>query len=566
MTAALLFAAVSVNAQNLSEAVRYSTNSYYGTARSMALGGAMTALGGDLGSVGINPAGSAVAGYSQFTITPGVTVASTNSDYSAFVDDYQAAYDFLRQKKNSLPNLGIMFTFDTYKSHGLKSFSMGMVSNTTSSYLGGFNQSGLNDKTSFLGALAVGASPYSPAELGSQANYFGSNIPWNSLVAFQSGMIANAIGADGKPMMNGSDYVYLGATEGMNADGQINTLGALRQRSGMLTSGSKQDIVLNFGMNFNDRLFVGFNMGMPVATYRYGETFLEEAVNTSDFRIDYSDGNTAYFDHAYYEYAQTTELSGIYGKLGVLYVTPFGTRLGAAVQTPTVMTVTDRWDVYASTSFTNSAFNTHAQPGDINEYSYALIMPARYTFGVAQTFGRKGLVSFDFEMSDYSHMKYTTNDGYNDGRYFAVENNVISNFAGMAFEGRLGAEYRLTPSLSLRAGYSYQTSPYCYRTDIEGYEYDSAAYLAFYDDFASGKYRLVGAKRMFEDLTETLSAGLGYDSDGAFFADFAIRRTTTPRAYFHPYSDYITGDGTYTPEVSYKTKLVDTVLTLGWRF
>ena len=73
LAALLSFAAAAAGAQTLSEALTYGVNDYYGTARSIALGGAMTALGGDLGSVGINPAGSAVAPYSQFTISPGVT-------------------------------------------------------------------------------------------------------------------------------------------------------------------------------------------------------------------------------------------------------------------------------------------------------------------------------------------------------------------------------------------------------------------------------------------------------------------------------------------------------------
>ena len=58
--AAFLAMTVSSGAQSVYDAITFSQNQYYGTARSMALGNAMTALGGDLGSIGINPAGSAV--------------------------------------------------------------------------------------------------------------------------------------------------------------------------------------------------------------------------------------------------------------------------------------------------------------------------------------------------------------------------------------------------------------------------------------------------------------------------------------------------------------------------
>ena len=66
-------------AQNAYDGLLFSENNYEGTARSVAMGNAFTALGGDLGSITINPAGSAVAGYSQFTITPGLTIASSTA-------------------------------------------------------------------------------------------------------------------------------------------------------------------------------------------------------------------------------------------------------------------------------------------------------------------------------------------------------------------------------------------------------------------------------------------------------------------------------------------------------
>ena len=63
-------AAATVYAQTANDAYMFSENQYEGTARTMAMGNAFTALGGDLGSININPAGSAVAKYSQITITP----------------------------------------------------------------------------------------------------------------------------------------------------------------------------------------------------------------------------------------------------------------------------------------------------------------------------------------------------------------------------------------------------------------------------------------------------------------------------------------------------------------
>ena len=114
-TALLSLTAVAAGAQTMYDGLTFSQNNYYGTARSIGMGNAMTAVGGDLGSIGINPAGSAVAGYSQFTITPNLTLSSMNSSYSAYpvggVDKFVN-----EQGKNltrfSLPNFGATFNWN----------------------------------------------------------------------------------------------------------------------------------------------------------------------------------------------------------------------------------------------------------------------------------------------------------------------------------------------------------------------------------------------------------------------------------------------------------------------
>ena len=46
--------------QNISDAVRYSTETTLGTARFKSMSGAFGALGGDMSAVSVNPAGSAI--------------------------------------------------------------------------------------------------------------------------------------------------------------------------------------------------------------------------------------------------------------------------------------------------------------------------------------------------------------------------------------------------------------------------------------------------------------------------------------------------------------------------
>ena len=58
ITLLLIGMAVCAEAQTMYDALRFSENNYEGTARTMAMGNAFTALGGDLGSISINPAGN----------------------------------------------------------------------------------------------------------------------------------------------------------------------------------------------------------------------------------------------------------------------------------------------------------------------------------------------------------------------------------------------------------------------------------------------------------------------------------------------------------------------------
>ena len=57
-------------AQNVDDALRYSQVFYGGTARFMSMGGAFTALGGDLSSLSQNPAGIGVFRASEMSVTP----------------------------------------------------------------------------------------------------------------------------------------------------------------------------------------------------------------------------------------------------------------------------------------------------------------------------------------------------------------------------------------------------------------------------------------------------------------------------------------------------------------
>ena len=281
LAAAFIAATVSAGAQTMSDAINFSQNQYYGTARSMALGNAMTALGGDLGSIGINPAGSAVTPYSQIVITPGVTVSAVTSAYSPEGEKSYGLSNRLVHTRMNLPNVGLSMSFETGQRYGLRTFSFGFVVNQTNNYHFMSEGFGSNSRTSKIAEFANAARGFNEDVLADYKSFNNSDLPWDILAAYQGGMFGS-YGIEGE---------YAGVTEAISDDGEYHYVpGALSQTSYLTKRGSKNDLILNMAMNFSDRFYIGFNLGIPTARYRYSESFYEAAINPEDFRIKYDDG------------------------------------------------------------------------------------------------------------------------------------------------------------------------------------------------------------------------------------------------------------------------------------
>ena len=157
LTSLLAFAALGAGAQTADDALLFSENEYSGTARTIAMGNAFSALGGDIGSITLNPAGSAVNKYSQFSFTPLLKLNYSYSDINAD-NGYQHSFynDASIVRAYPLNNIGAIAYFDTHNSTGLKSISFGFVANMTKSYADKYIGRGINSNTSYMGQLAAG--------------------------------------------------------------------------------------------------------------------------------------------------------------------------------------------------------------------------------------------------------------------------------------------------------------------------------------------------------------------------------------------------------------------------
>ena len=540
ITLLLMTVAAGAYAQNAYDALNFSENNYEGSARTVAMGNAFTALGGDLGAVTINPAGSAVAGYSQFAITPGLTFSTSTAQGVSPYDDGELPY-FQKAMKSrmsrfSIPNFGLTFNWDTGRKSGLKSFTFGFVLSKTASWDEDIYATGTNSTTSFMGQLAAEATDqYMWADqLSLQTNpYAYDDCPWKYVLGYNSNMIA-PYGGD-----NDGDF-FVGASELIFDNGEIALGGPLEQTYGRRVTGGKYDYVFNLGANISDYLFLGMNLGINTLEYNYDEYFKEVAVNPSDFEISFEDGTSMYFEKMRYNNGYSASGTGYFAKFGFIITPIAGLRIGGAIQTPTVTTIEEKWGMSGFTEFTgNSASQTEYTPE--GEFRYKLRSPMRANIGAAYTFGSFGVISADYEICNYGGMRF---DGSSyDRDYFAEINQDIQNRFGAAHSFRLGLEVKPSSSVAIRAGYNVNGC--AEKTNSWGEKIDPV-------------------------YTQNASFGLGFSSKGSFFADIAARRTFLADELFMPYADYIYDADGYvtapTPEIRNHKSLWKMLLTVGWRF
>ena len=552
-SALLVALAAPLGAQSLEDAYRFGGLDYTGSARSMALGGAMGAVGCDLGSIGINPAGSAVAGYSQFTVTPSLSQALSRSSYALTPSEAFGSAQKGNRSSFALPNIGISARYDSFLGTALKSFTLAFVVNSTYDYNSYSYGSGVNDRTSKFAEMASAANGIPKDYIGTNAFYNDSQYYnyWDVAMAYEVGLI-NSFG----------DADYVGCSEVLTDLGTHYVPGELIQKSTRTTAGAKNDILMNMAFNFNDKLYLGLNIGIPVINYSSAESFSEVSVNPELFPIVFNleNGGTEVtnFSNATYQYNYWANGTGLYAKFGAIWLPFAGLRLGFAYQTPTAFDIQESWVHSGSVGYTNGS--RYSGSGRTGSYNYSYTAPQVFDFSAAYTFGRVGLVSVDYTLSDYHHISFAEN-APNGEAYFDFTNTAMRAFSGVSHNLRVGAEVNLTPDFALRAGYSFRTSPEKYYIEADG---AIIGFGDYNDDYYYGRKELPKHNSHYwGDFTDSFSAGIGYNPAGSFFADFAVRFTRYPDSYYQPYSGYA---GMDTPQIHINNRLLNAALTIGWRF
>jgi len=545
---------VTAAAQSWQDALYFSENLYQGTARSVGMGNALTAVGGDLGSIGLNPAGSSVSGYSRVVITPGLSISSTNA--TGVIPEGSTSAIGLGDKVNSnfarvkLPNIGFVINADTGSRAGWKRFSFGLVSNATNDFTNRVVGSGVNADNSIAAALASSAEGYTEKVLGSEDWWYdGSDVSrmpaWMDMVGYRSGMF------NGIP---GSANKYQAITEVRDAGNNCWLAAPVYQKYGQQTYGYKQDLFLNMSANYNDQFYLGFNLGFTMLNYNMSEYWQESPENSDEFPdIEYTDGTRGRFASLMMKHNYSLRGSGVYIKAGMLWRPVAGLRLGLAIQSPTWTNMRARQAYSGEVKLTGKTLLPSTSPED--EWTYRLRQPWRLNAGLAYAFGAVAVLSADYELTDYTSARYS-GSSTSMPAYLTDANGDIRNALTVGHQIRVGLELKPTSSFSIRAGYNYITSA---QKNWLNADWTMTA-LTSADKIRQAKH--------------VASFGLG-GSFGAFFLDAAVRVRFMPKEYILTY-DYLTYDSdplskrvdntVLTPELEFNSRIWDALLTFGWRF
>jgi hypothetical protein len=395
-----IFAQNETNVQDISQ---YFTG---GTARGIALNGAYGALGGDMTSLSINPAGLGVYRSSEFVFTPSFNFNTVNSKY------YGKSYEDQKNQMN-ISNMGLVFAYNSNREMGWVGLSLGFAYNR----LIDFNRN---------------ITIQTPSASSSYLDEFVYNANNNNYSDFYEGLAYNTFAIDKDNQGYFSDFDDVGHY-GQN------------QRRILNIKGGVGEYAFSIAGNYSNKLYVGATFG--VQRMRYEENKVHDESNIPG---DYL--STFKFTDNYYSYG-----TGYNFKIGAIYRPIDPVRLGVAFHSPTFYNLESEFDTDMSTSFTTSPTNDNKvnfrDNTETQLYDFNVTTPLKLIFSGA--FQHKfGLISVDYEWVDYSKSKIRGEDDP-----FSDVNGIIQSNYRRTGNLKIGGELKLD-EFAIRGGYGFYGSPY----------------------------------------------------------------------------------------------------------
>ena len=526
-----------INAQDAFDVLQMSQTELRGTSRFQSMAGAFGALGGDLSTLTQNPAGIGVYRSSDLGITMSVDCNSVKAgvdkmNETRFNINNVGYVGAIRLNSETVPNLNFGFTYNRLQSFN-RHYVGGVADIPTS--MSNYIADEFVNVPGFTDADLYWTDDFNP--------YFDGNAPWAAVTTFD--MPTKTYGYVG--IINAND----GYMQGLFGDATTgNAYYEVDER------GHADEYNIGFGGNVANKLYFGLDFGILDLDYRSFQAYEEDLTNayvmTDDedlYQSPISNHNTR-ADWGLYNYLHS-EGTGVNFKLGLIWRPTQALRIGAAFHTPTFYDMRDTYYVEASLKAyqdSNQLYSATKGSNDGYDYSsnYTISTPWRFMGSVAGVIGTQGIISLDYEYVANQTMRIGDDRGNN---YPDVTYNVKDYFKPSHII-RLGAEYRVNPSWSLRAGYSYKTTQV--KKGVDDYDYNIIT---------------VGTNPtyQYDNTVQNITCGVGYRYK-SFYGDLAYVHKIRESVYnaFSPINDEFGYEPNISADVKDNNNRVS--LTLGMRF
>ena len=552
LIAASLLCPLTIWAQGAFDAYQISQPDLKGTARFMSMGGAFGALGGDLSTLSQNPAGIGVYRRSEIGFTLDLDCQSATAESQGYKNTMNQTKFLLnniggvatmRLNSSACPNINIGFSFNKAASFNRR-YAGGIPSlaNSMTNYTAGV----ANAEGATVADLTFTNSynPYNPTDGGYAAS-------WMSILGYNSYLIT--------PQGDKDNPTWVGQMgNGTTGSGTFD----------MWEKGHIDEYNISLGGNIADVVYWGMDFDIIDLNYTLESHWGESLKNA------YVNGRTGVAsDWSLYNYYRVNG-TGFNYKIGLIVKPIQQLRLGFAVHTPT-------WYILDETYYGSVDYNYAPNPNTEGSYSetndgydavnsYNFRSPWKFIVSAAGIIGDSFIISADYEWTSYSTMKYSVDNGYNDYYYddpwdwewkpakvaaldandpYGYTNMDIQNYFTKTSTLRIGAEYRVTPQFSVRAGYSYVSSP----VKNEVADNQETIYT-------------VGTRPQYsvDRSTQYITCGLGYKYQKFYIdAAYVYKHRTSD---FHAFTPDPSTPSIPSPEARISDNNSQIVLSMGFKF
>lgn len=529
---------VPVTAQTVYDAAKIADKDLNGTARFVGMGGAMSALGGDISIIGTNPAGIGI--YRSHDVMTSFSLSSFGTDANYMGNNLSTS-----KMKGSYDNLGFVLSTKIGNKTTLRYVNFGFNYHKSNSFYGNMEMGGdlgNQSQSYYMAQQAAGIESWG------NSPYTDVNIGWLSVLGYDGWLITDIttdktgtpyLDEDGNQIndVNGNPLyrtpgVYYGLYDNGNASYRSEQRGGIEQYD------------FNISFNIKDRVYLGLTLGAYSVDYNKYTTYGE-----------------SYENGEYYSLTSNNQIvgAGFDVKVGAI-IRPFEyspLRVGLAVHTPTFYSLDYKTRAYVESSLYDpvtgkneaaSVATENIVDGDMIR-EFRLQTPWLYNVSLGYTIGNSWALGAEYEYQDYSSMEFRDPQGFSDS--FEFENSTTAMLKGV-HTFRAGLEYKVIPQFAIRAGYNYRSA------------------LFNKDAFKDLPINSIQTDTDFSN-TQALNnytVGIGYRGS-MFYADLAYKFTSC-KSDFYPFVNMNQTDNVLEITSPEATKVTDSrsqvLLTLGVRF